>query len=119
MASRGLVRLHGRAQQRVHARLTAGALGAEPLDNVGGAIREFELKSGVIASQGECSEQTDIVIDDRQYSQFLCNQANNRVVSSTPLDEVRFAQVRTAFAKAFPQRAAATLVIPPCNKPDH
>ena len=60
-----------------------------------------------------------LALGDRQYAQFLCNPANNRVVSSTPLDEVRFAQVRTAFAKAFPQRAAATPVIPPCNKPDH
>ena len=32
----------------------------------------------------------------------------NRVVSRKPLDEARFAQVRAAFAKAFPQLAAAT-----------
>lgn len=35
----------------------------------------------------------------------------NRVVSRKPLDEARFAQVRAAFAKAFPQLAAATPVI--------
>ena len=35
----------------------------------------------------------------------------NRVVSHKPLDEARFAQVRPAFASAFPQLAAATLVI--------
>jgi hypothetical protein len=44
----------------------------------------------------------------------------NRVVSRKPLDEGRFAQVRTAFEKAFPQLAAATQVIaPPYNQPDH
>jgi hypothetical protein len=43
----------------------------------------------------------------------------NRVVSRKPLDEARFAQVRTAFEKAFPQLAAATQVIaPPYNQPD-
>jgi len=35
----------------------------------------------------------------------------NRVVSRKPLDEARFAQVRAAFAKAFPQLAASTPVI--------
>lgn len=35
----------------------------------------------------------------------------NRVVSRKPLDEARFAQVRAAFARAFPQLAAATPVI--------
>lgn len=34
----------------------------------------------VIDSQGECSEQIDIVIYDRQYSPFLYNQANQRYV---------------------------------------
>jgi hypothetical protein len=44
----------------------------------------------------------------------------NRVVSRKPLDESRFAQVRTAFEKAFPQLAAATqLIAPPYNQPDH
>ena len=32
----------------------------------------------------------------------------NRVVSRKPLDEARFARVRAAFARAFPQLAAAT-----------
>jgi hypothetical protein len=35
----------------------------------------------------------------------------NRVVSRKPLDEARFAQVRAAFARAFPQLAAATPAI--------
>lgn len=35
----------------------------------------------------------------------------NRVASRKPLDESRFAQVRAAFARAFPQVAAATPVI--------
>ena len=35
----------------------------------------------------------------------------NRVVSHKPFDEARFAHVRTAFARAFPQLAAATPVI--------
>ena len=35
----------------------------------------------------------------------------NHVVSRKPLDEARFAQVRTAFAKAFPQLTAATPAI--------
>jgi hypothetical protein len=35
----------------------------------------------------------------------------NRVVSHRPLDQARFAQVRTAFAKAFPQLTAATPAI--------
>lgn len=35
----------------------------------------------------------------------------NRVVSRKPLDETRFAQVRAAFARAFPQLTAATPVI--------
>src|SRR4029453_9246834 len=34
----------------------------------------------VIDSRGECSEQIDIVIYDRQYSPFLYNQANQRYV---------------------------------------
>jgi hypothetical protein len=34
----------------------------------------------VIDSQGDCSEQIDIVIYDRQYSPFLYNQANQRYV---------------------------------------
>ncbi|MCM8594662.1 DUF6602 domain-containing protein [Accumulibacter sp.] len=34
----------------------------------------------VIDSQGECSEQIDIVIYDRQYSPLLYNQANQRYV---------------------------------------
>ena len=34
----------------------------------------------VIDSQGECSEQIDIAIYDRQYSPFLYNQANQRYV---------------------------------------
>ena len=34
----------------------------------------------VIDSHGECSEQIDIVIYDRQYSPFLYNQANQRYV---------------------------------------
>ena len=34
----------------------------------------------VIDSQGECSDQIDIVIYDRQYSPFLYNQANQRYV---------------------------------------
>lgn len=34
----------------------------------------------VIDSRGECSEQIDIVIYDRQYSPFLYNQANQRFV---------------------------------------
>jgi hypothetical protein len=37
----------------------------------------------------------------------------NRVVSRKPLDEARFAQVRTAFGKAFPRLAASTQVIAP------
>jgi DNA-directed RNA polymerase subunit K/omega len=35
----------------------------------------------------------------------------NRVVSRKLLDEVRFAQVRAAFARALPQLAAATPAI--------
>jgi len=38
-------------------------------------------------------------------------KAMNRVVSPKPLDEARFAPVRTAFAKAFPQLAAAMPVV--------
>lgn len=34
----------------------------------------------VIDSRGECSEQIDIVIYDRQYSPFLYNQANQRYI---------------------------------------
>jgi hypothetical protein len=34
----------------------------------------------VIDSRGECSEQIDVVIYDRQYSPFLYNQANQRYV---------------------------------------
>jgi len=49
----------------------------------------------------------------RSYSgnQLDCTRVMNRVVSRTPLDEARFAQVRAAFATAFPQLAAATPVI--------
>jgi hypothetical protein len=46
-------------------------------------------------------------------------QVMNRVVSRKPLDEARFAQVRAAFAKAFPQlAAAATPVIDEPGKPN-
>ena len=34
----------------------------------------------VIDSHGECSEQIDVVIYDRQYSPFLYNQANQRYI---------------------------------------
>jgi len=34
----------------------------------------------VIDSRGECSEQIDVVIYDRQYSPFLYNQANQRYI---------------------------------------
>ena len=34
----------------------------------------------VIDSRGDCSDQIDIVIYDRQYSPFLYNQANQRYV---------------------------------------
>jgi uncharacterized protein DUF6602 len=37
-------------------------------------------KAFVIDSNGECSDQIDIVIFDRQYSPFLYNQANQRYV---------------------------------------
>ena len=36
----------------------------------------------VIDSRGECSEQIDVVIYDRQYSPFLYNQSNQRYVPS-------------------------------------
>ena len=34
----------------------------------------------VIDSRGDCSEQIDVVISDRQYSPFLYNQANQRYI---------------------------------------
>jgi len=43
--------------------------------------RRYQVdRAFVIDSQGECSEQIDIVIYDRQYSPFLYNQANQRYV---------------------------------------
>jgi hypothetical protein len=72
----------------------------------------------------EHDQQRDLVAAmEKALAELLASsglKVMNRVVSRKPLDESRFAQVRTAFEKAFPQLAPATqLIAPPYNQPDH